>query len=105
MRIKHFSITKLKEYLRDEDIDYEKHEYPNRIPTPSQAIRLETFREMGCDVDYTEPDWVKEEKSKNTVFSTFRNKVTLEEKIAQIRTPKIKKEILTKKIELFRKNK
>ena len=67
------------------------------LPSPRQAIKLEIYREKGCEVSYNVPRWIQEEKENNTKFMNFKYSKPIEEFLPQLPRTKIKKEQLSKK--------
>ena len=94
MRIKFFTPIKIMEKIKPERFSYALEE---PLPSPQQAIKLEIYREKGCEVEYNVPRWVEEERKKETVFGNMKSLKPIEEVLHEL--PRIK----TKKMELSKK--
>lgn len=80
VRIRYFTRLKLKEHLKPELFDLPLAE---PLPPQSKIIKLEKYREMGCDVEYNIPNWVKDEMEKGRQFSESREKRSFTELVDQ----------------------
>ena len=82
-----------------EEIEPERFEHPLEDPLPSakQAIRLEIYRQKGCEVKYNVPRWVHEEREQDTDFEKYFVKRPLHEYLLEIPRTKTKKDQLAKK--------
>jgi hypothetical protein len=76
---------------------------PEPLPSPKQAVKLEQYREKGCEVEYNLPDWIKEEREKGTVFEDYFSKRPIEEYLHEIPRTREKKEYLSKQYKFVHK--
>lgn len=83
----------MKEHLHPDTFAYK---LDDPLPSPNQAIKLEQYRQKGCVVEYNQPRWITEEKSKSTDFSTYKDIVSVEDRVKLKGPSKKKKEVLAK---------
>ena len=76
---------------------------PEPLPSPKHAVKLESYREKGCEVDYNVPDWILKEREKGTVFENYFQKRPIEEFLREIPQTRSKKEVLSKQYNFIKK--
>lgn len=90
-----------------EEIKPEMFELPLNDPVPSfkNVIRLERYREKGCEVHYAMPKWLEEEKKTGSNFLDFLEKKHFDEYLKDLTKEKTKKKVLSKQYNFIKKNK
>ena len=76
---------------------------PEPLPSPKKAVKLEQYREKGCEVEYNLPDWIVEERKNQTVFEDYFYKKPIEEILHKIPRTRQKKEYLSKQYKFVHK--